>query len=99
MIGGFVFVSYPAVNGNSGAMTFMINQDALLLQKDLRKTTAETATEMSEFDPDADGALWSNDQFPSFAPAEANRSGWRALVARADLSDCGATFADQASCQ
>ena len=41
-------------------------------EKDLGKTTAETATGMSEFDPDAAGALWGNDQFPSFAPAEAN---------------------------
>jgi len=77
-------------------MTFMINHASF---KRPGKTTAETATAMSEFERDADGALWSNDQFPSFALAEANRSSWRAPVARADLSDCGATFADQASCQ
>jgi Protein of unknown function (DUF2950) len=52
MIRGFSFVAYPAEYGNSGVMTFMINQDALLLQKDLGKTTAETATTMTEFDPD-----------------------------------------------
>jgi len=34
-------------------MTFIINQDGLLLQKDLGKTTAETATAMTVFDPDA----------------------------------------------
>jgi hypothetical protein len=34
-------------------MTFMINQDGVLLQKDLGKTTRETATAMNEFDPDA----------------------------------------------
>jgi hypothetical protein len=33
-------------------MTFMINQDGVLLQKDLGKTTAQTATAMTEFDPD-----------------------------------------------
>jgi hypothetical protein len=33
-------------------MTFIINQDGVLLQKDLGKTTAETATSMTEFDPD-----------------------------------------------
>jgi hypothetical protein len=33
-------------------MTFMMNQDGVLLQKDLGKTTTETATAMSEFDPD-----------------------------------------------
>jgi hypothetical protein len=33
-------------------MTFIINQDGVLLQKDLGKTTTETATSMTEFDPD-----------------------------------------------
>ena len=49
---GFAFVAYPAEYGNSGVMTFIINQDGVLLQKDLGKTTAETATAMTEFDPD-----------------------------------------------
>ncbi len=53
MSGGFGFVAYPAEYGNSGVMTFMINQDGVLLQKDLGKTTTQTATAMSEFDPDA----------------------------------------------
>jgi Protein of unknown function (DUF2950) len=52
MVGGFAFVAYPAEYGNSGVMTFLINQDGVLLQKDLGKTTAETATAMSEFEPD-----------------------------------------------
>jgi Protein of unknown function (DUF2950) len=52
MTGGFAFVAYPAEYGNSGVMTFMMNQDGVLLQKDLGKTTAETASAMSEFDPD-----------------------------------------------
>ena len=52
MIGGFAFVAYPAEHGNSGVMTFIMNQDGLLLQKDLGQTTTETATAMTEFDPD-----------------------------------------------
>jgi len=52
MIGGFAFVAYPAEYGNSGVMTFMINQDEVLLEKDLGKTTVQTATAMTEFDPD-----------------------------------------------
>jgi hypothetical protein len=52
MVGGFAFVAYPAEYGNSGVMTFIINQDGVLLQKDLGKTTTETVTAMSEFDPD-----------------------------------------------
>jgi len=53
MTGGFAFIAYPAEYGNSGVMTFIINQDGVLLQKDLGKTTTETATAMNEFDPDA----------------------------------------------
>jgi hypothetical protein len=53
MVGGFAFVAYPADYGNSGVMTFMINQDGVLLQKDLGKTTTEVATAMTAFDPDA----------------------------------------------
>jgi len=53
MTGGFALVAYPAEYGNSGVMTFMINQDGVLLQKDLGKTTTETATAMTKFDPDS----------------------------------------------
>ncbi len=52
MTGGFAFVAYPAEYGNSGVMTFIINQDGVLLQKDLGKNTTEIATAMSAFDPD-----------------------------------------------
>jgi len=51
--GGFAFVAYPAEYLNSGVMTFIINQDGVLLQRDLGKTTTETATAMTVFDPDA----------------------------------------------
>jgi hypothetical protein len=33
-------------------MTFIINQDGVLLQKDLGPTTTETVTAMNAFDPD-----------------------------------------------
>jgi hypothetical protein len=52
MVGGFAFVAYPAEYRNSGVMTFIINQDGVLLQKDLGKTTTETAIAITEFDPD-----------------------------------------------
>ncbi len=52
MAGGFAFVAYPAEYGNTGIMTFMVNQDGVLLQKDLGKSTAATATAMTAFDPD-----------------------------------------------
>jgi DUF2950 family protein len=57
MTGGFAFLAYPTEYGNSGVMTFMINQDGVLIQKDLGKTTTETATAMSKFDPDASWSI------------------------------------------
>ena len=60
MTGGFAFVAYPAEYGNSGVMTFIINQDDVLLQKDLGKTTTEIATAMNEFDPDDTWTLVGN---------------------------------------
>jgi Protein of unknown function (DUF2950) len=53
MTGGFAFAAYPAEYGNSGVMTFMMDQDGVLLQKNLGKNTAEVAKAMSQFDPDA----------------------------------------------
>lgn len=52
MTGGFAFVAYPAAYRNSGVMTFIINQDGVLLQKDLGTTTEQTAAAMTEFNPD-----------------------------------------------
>jgi Protein of unknown function (DUF2950) len=52
MTGGFAFVAYPAEYRNSGVMTFIINQDGMLLQKDLGTATAQTAAAMTEFNPD-----------------------------------------------
>ena len=49
---GFALVAWPAQYGNSGVMTFIIDQDGVLLEKDLGKTTAETAAAMTMFDPD-----------------------------------------------
>jgi hypothetical protein len=52
MMKGFAFVAYPAEYGNSGIMTFIINQDGVLFQKNLGTDTTKVATAMSEFDPD-----------------------------------------------
>jgi Protein of unknown function (DUF2950) len=53
MVRGFAFVAYPAKYGNSGVMTFMIDQDGVLLERNLGENTTETATAMTEFDPDS----------------------------------------------
>jgi hypothetical protein len=57
MTGGYAFVAYPAEYGNSGVMTFIINQDGVLLQKDLGQSTVEIASSMTEFDPDSDWTI------------------------------------------
>jgi len=52
MIGGFAVVAYPAKYGNSGVMSFMVNHDGIVYQKDLGKNTKSIATGMKKFDPD-----------------------------------------------
>ena len=52
MTGGFAVLAYPAQYGDSGIMTFMVNQNRMLYEKDLGKTTEETAKAITEFNPD-----------------------------------------------
>ena len=52
MIGGFALVAYPAEYGNSGIMTFMVNHDGTVLQKDLGPRTAKIARKIEAFAPD-----------------------------------------------
>ena len=50
-IGGFAVVAYPAKYGNSGIMTFIVNQDGKIYQSDLGADTARKASAMQRFDP------------------------------------------------
>jgi hypothetical protein len=52
MIGGFAVVAYPAKYGNSGVMTFIVNHDGVVYQKNLGKNTDKTAKAMTKYDPD-----------------------------------------------
>jgi hypothetical protein len=52
MTKGFAFLAYPAEYRSSGVMTFMINQDGVVVQKDLGPKTAAIASQTSEFNPD-----------------------------------------------
>ena len=52
MIGGFALVAYPAEYGNSGVMTFIVNHDGKLFQKNLGPNTAASAKSMKEYNPD-----------------------------------------------
>ncbi len=51
-IGGFAVVAYPAVYGNSGVMTFVVNHDGVVYEKDLGRNTAKTAKAMTVYNPD-----------------------------------------------
>jgi hypothetical protein len=52
MIGGFAVVAYPAQYGNSGVMTFIVNHDGVVYQKDLGDSTPRLAKNMKTFNPD-----------------------------------------------
>jgi DUF2950 family protein len=53
MIGGFALVAYPAEYRNSGVMTFIVNHEGVVFQKDLGPHTAELAERMTAFNPDS----------------------------------------------
>ncbi len=52
MIAGFALVAYPAQYGSSGIMTFVVNHQGKIFQKDLGPKTAEIAGKMKEYNPD-----------------------------------------------
>jgi hypothetical protein len=52
MTKGFAFLAYPASYRASGVMTFMINQDGVIVQKDLGPGTATVVNKISSFNPD-----------------------------------------------
>jgi hypothetical protein len=51
MIGGFALVAWPAEWGNSGVMTFIINQQGKVFEKNLGPKTAAIASRMTTYDP------------------------------------------------
>jgi hypothetical protein len=52
MTGGFALLAYPADYRSSGVMTFIVNQDGIIYQKDLGPKTAELASTIKEYAPD-----------------------------------------------
>jgi hypothetical protein len=53
LMGGFALVAYPAQYGVSGVMTFIVNHDGVVYQKDLGARTAVMARAIKAFDPDS----------------------------------------------
>jgi hypothetical protein len=52
MIGGFGLVAWPARYGDSGVMTFIVNHNDVVYQKNLGPRTPRIARAMTRFDPD-----------------------------------------------
>jgi hypothetical protein len=49
---GFAIVAWPVRHGETGVMTFVVNHDGVVYQKDLGPASATTAAAMTAFDPD-----------------------------------------------
>lgn len=52
MVGGFALVAFPSNWGKSGVMTFIVNQQGKVFQKNLGPDTMKVAQEMKGYDPD-----------------------------------------------
>lgn len=52
MTQGFAAIGWPAKYGNSGIMTFQVNQQGLIFQKDLGDETDAVVAKISAYDPD-----------------------------------------------
>ena len=57
MIAGFAVAAWPAEYGNSGIMTFTVNQQGRVYQKDLGPKTSRLAITMKAYDPDSSWTL------------------------------------------
>jgi len=55
MTEGFAFAAYPAEYRSSGVMTFIVNEDGVVYEKDLGDKTAVLAKAMKEYNP---GSGW-----------------------------------------
>ena len=52
MTGGYALLAYPAKWGDSGIMTFVVNQDGIVFEKNLGPETDRLAREITAYDPD-----------------------------------------------
>jgi len=52
MTGGYAAIAWPASYGKGGVMTFIVNQQGIVFQKDLGEETAAAAAAITAYDPD-----------------------------------------------
>jgi hypothetical protein len=60
LTGGFALLAYPAEYGNSGVMSFQVNQSGIVYQSDLGPDTANAAAAITAYDPGEDWTAVSN---------------------------------------
>jgi hypothetical protein len=53
MTRGFALIAYPATYGDSGVMTFMVNQSGIVFEKNLGTATSRIAQQITQYDPDS----------------------------------------------
>jgi len=52
MVAGYALVAWPADYGNNGIVTFVVNSNGILYEKDLGEKTGEIASAMNAYNPD-----------------------------------------------
>lgn len=57
MIAGYALIAYPGKYGSSGVMTFIVNQQGRVYQKNLGPNTSRLASQITEYDPDSTWTL------------------------------------------
>jgi hypothetical protein len=57
LAGGFALVAYPEHWDQSGIMTFIVNQDGKVFQRNFGETTSRLAGAMKEYNPDSEWTL------------------------------------------
>ena len=67
MIAGFALVAFPASYGVSGVMTFLVNHDGVVFQKDLGPNTRAIALKMKTFNPDG---TWTKADVPELSASK-----------------------------
>ena len=61
MIAGFAMVAYPADYGHTGVMTFIVNHNGVVFERDLGASTPKLAPAIKAFDP---GKGWNVKDYP-----------------------------------
>ena len=65
LTGGFALVAYPEHWDHSGIMTFIVNQDGKIYQRNLGAKTSRIAGAMKEYNPDSSWTLVEDEGVPS----------------------------------